>query len=236
MTHNGAELWRLMRESGITQRFIAEETGLTRSAISCVVRGYSKSEKVIRAIRKALADCGATLPPEVDDYLPMPACDEDPDITAGPWVAIGDYEVNLYGLVRRTTNSRALRKGGLLRPGLSKYKTDSARYYLRVKNEKLEMLAPDLVRYVHGRDMISVDGWTEKVLALVYRQRGAKHKRNASDKKASSGRRGNYTRCCHDCGRPTNQYRCDACWSKLRRSAGNCHTEADFGGRCHRSR
>lgn len=24
------------------------------------------------------------------------------------------------------------------------------------------------------------------------------------------------TRRCHDCGRPTNQYRCDRCWKKLR--------------------
>ena len=26
-----------------------------------------------------------------------------------------------------------------------------------------------------------------------------------------------YTRKCHDCGRPTNNYRCDKCWAKLRK-------------------
>ncbi len=29
------------------------------------------------------------------------------------------------------------------------------------------------------------------------------------------------TRRCHDCGRPTNNYRCVSCWRKLRDSNGN---------------
>ena len=29
-----------------------------------------------------------------------------------------------------------------------------------------------------------------------------------------------YTRRCHDCGRPTTDYRCPRCWARLRRAGG----------------
>ena len=38
-----------------------------------------------------------------------------------------------------------------------------------------------------------------------------------------------YMRRCHDCGRPTTDYRCPACWAKLRRKGGYnlCDTVQD---------
>lgn len=33
-------------------------------------------------------------------------------------------------------------------------------------------------------------------------------------------RNSRYMRRCHDCGRPTTDYRCPACWARLRRAGG----------------
>ena len=33
-------------------------------------------------------------------------------------------------------------------------------------------------------------------------------------------KRGKYTRKCHDCGKPTDNFRCSKCWDKLRAKLG----------------
>jgi len=42
-----------------------------------------------------------------------------------------------------------------------------------------------------------------------------KHKKKKKQKTINSLPK-KYTRRCHDCGRPTNNYRCDNCWAKIR--------------------
>ena len=44
-----------------------------------------------------------------------------------------------------------------------------------------------------------------------------------------------YKRKCHDCGKPTNAYRCPECWAKIRRNGGyaspeSAHNVLDFSG------
>ena len=38
--------------------------------------------------------------------------------------------------------------------------------------------------------------------------------------KALYKRKSRYMRRCHDCGRPTTDYRCPKCWAKIRRKSG----------------
>lgn len=43
--------------------------------------------------------------------------------------------------------------------------------------------------------------------------------------KALYKRNSRYMRRCHDCGRPTTDYRCPRCWARLRRTGGYSPTE-----------
>ena len=49
---------------------------------------------------------------------------------------------------------------------------------------------------------------------------GLPERRGGSRSRGAHMRGGVYTRRCHDCGRPTTDYRCPACWAKLRRKGG----------------
>lgn len=49
---------------------------------------------------------------------------------------------------------------------------------------------------------------------------GLPERRGGSRSRGAHMRGGVYTRRCHDCGRPTTDYRCPRCWAKLRRKGG----------------
>lgn len=45
--------------------------------------------------------------------------------------------------------------------------------------------------------------------------------------KQQSAQRPEYSRTCHDCGTPTNDYRCPDCWRRLRAKHGVCFDISD---------
>ena len=148
-----------------------------------------------------------------------------PNILCGPWKAIGSYEVNRYGLVRKGERARgSLRPGQLLRP-MKKSRHAQMSYSITLQTERRIVGAEDLVREVHGKEMLPVEGLFEKILRII--DFNKKKTRTSSDARAHTPVSGN--RRCHDCGCPTNNYRCDVCWAKIRGS-GKVGLEAiDFG-------
>lgn len=55
---------------------------------------------------------------------------------------------------------------------------------------------------------------------------GLPERRGGSRSRGAHMRGGVYTRRCHDCGAPTTDYRCPACWAKLRSRGGYSTTDA----------
>lgn len=54
---------------------------------------------------------------------------------------------------------------------------------------------------------------------------GLPERRGGSRSRGAHMRGGVYTRRCHDCGRPTTDYRCPRCWAKLRSRGGYSTTD-----------
>lgn len=54
---------------------------------------------------------------------------------------------------------------------------------------------------------------------------GLPERRGGARGRAAMMRGGVYMRRCHDCGRPTTDYRCPKCWSKLRSRGGYTTTD-----------
>ena len=54
---------------------------------------------------------------------------------------------------------------------------------------------------------------------------GLPERRGGSRSRGAHMRGGVYTRRCHDCGRPTTDYRCPRCWAELRSRGGYSTTD-----------
>jgi predicted XRE-type DNA-binding protein len=229
MSERTVDIKKLLARHKVTQSMIAERAGVTRSAVSLVVKGRSRSGRILEAIREMLAQAGSDADLSSLERAPSRMPDVDPgqiDITAGPWRQVGAYEVNLYGLLRRRAGgggSGCLSAGDLLRPYVFKSSPGQPYYTIVLGGKKQTIMAQRLVLQAHRRRMIEVDGFLDRALELVQRQRAQRRQERESAKPraggASTGRRrsgAGYARRCHDCGRPTNNYRCEACWARLR--------------------
>jgi hypothetical protein len=141
---------------------------------------------------------------------------------------IGPYEVNLFGVVRRAEDPDgprgSLSKGDILRP--FQPRASNFFYSLVLENEKKNWSAHSLVQRVHGCEMWQHENIFTEILALVEAQRKNKANIKREIRKTSKTR----SRLCHDCGRPTDNYRCEKCWAKFR-SSTDVYNESDFNCR-----
>lgn len=143
---------------------------------------------------------------------------------SGPYKRITEYpyyEINSNGIVRRIFRHHTRSKGSILHPHVAKQKV---RYVLRnTKWISHYVSAAKLLRSAWGLDKEFTPEWANSIKGLIK----AHNQRLALDLKKESGGanlnrrtrhqaiRGTKSRRCHDCDKPTNNYRCSECWEKL---------------------
>lgn len=97
-------------------------------------------------------------------------------------------------------------KGKMLKP----YKNDTGVYYYiyTTKKKKCYIYVKDVYKQLFGKDKKFDSKWYLWALK-IYQILTPKSKNPYHMPKI-------YKRRCHDCGRPTNNYRCKACWERIR--------------------
>jgi hypothetical protein len=137
----------------------------------------------------------------------------------GPWRPIYDaYEINQAGMIRRRKSGGNRKKGFVLKPG--KGATVKAVYMLMADGKRIQASAASLLLQVWGIDVKLTDEWRLQAQEVANdhnrRENSAVYHANKNKSAEIRRVRTGYKRHCHDCGTPTDQYRCDACWLRLR--------------------
>jgi hypothetical protein len=133
------------------------------------------------------------------------------------WAVIAvfpDYEIDRAGDVRSVRTRQAIQRrerdsdrGGAARAYVS-ICTGPGSYTSRQVNVLLEE--------TFGAGAAEAAGFPAPVWGHVLRGRGAVERRRLTAEGTPRVRRSVSARRCHDCGKRTTDYRCPACWSKVR--------------------
>lgn len=159
-----------------------------------------------------------TVPAEPEPE-PEPTEDEQPESASEPeeWRPCalfgGRLEINRRGEVRRSDTLRAVSHRQKGEGGLPFVKASMA-------NRSVCAMVNVLLEEAFGSGAAAAAGLPVPDMAKSAMVRAAWERKaeEARHTDASTLKRGlpRGTRACHDCGRPTHQYRCEACWRKLR--------------------
>lgn len=160
-----------------------------------------------------------TLPEKLtDDFL------NEQDWMPGP---IEGFEICELGLVRRPLDLPARERPGYLHSPEMKGLAAS-RYRLGVQGSRNSVyMTPKVAMLgVFGRienKSLSNAGYSREMKALVNEYNERRYGRETQRKSRDCGdENGEKKRKCTTCGRPTNNYRCDACWAKIKSQATGC--------------
>lgn len=121
------------------------------------------------------------------------------------WRPIDDtYEMEHTGLVRRKGNNNKP-----LMPRLHEKHYKVALYGGQEQQKRIDLkLLPVFQKLFPSINPPFSEKWLKQV----------RNKLKRPERVKSS----HYSRCCTDCGQPTDNYRCDKCWEKLRQNAEYC--------------
>ena len=129
----------------------------------------------------------------------------------------GPYEISNLGSLRRTEQGGTCPAGFYLRP--IRYRAATG-YSLRLNGRNIFVRLRTLMRQHHyGSEPLSMeelDQMRKARNAELREKNGLKHPRKQTTyPRAHQGK----SRSCTTCGRPTNNYRCDKCWTAIRGEA-----------------
>lgn len=121
-----------------------------------------------------------------------------------------DYEINRSGSVRRADGTC------LGSPVSPKYNTNDAEYVsLRRDGRTRQRCINVLLVETFGPGAAQQAGYPEPDMRRVQVQRELAERPRSGKSLGRDGYR-KYTRRCHDCGKPTSNYRCEECWIRIR--------------------
>jgi len=141
------------------------------------------------------------------------------ELLSGPWKELfSHYYINQYAVVMRKKDSK------LLCPSpIKKSRRDNGGWYytlLNSNNVTTGRSATVLVRDIFGSD----EHLTTDIFAKIRELTGHEgYKTPKSDRRTSRT-----VRKCHDCGAPTDNYRCHECWAALRGFEPNSTMERSY--------
>ena len=88
-------------------------------------------------------------------------------------------------------------------------------FYQLYKNQKVYL--EELYKQIFNKEKKFDLKWYKKALSFWKREREKTLKQRIKKRLERKKKElSTYSRRCHDCGRPTNNYRCDECWKKIR--------------------
>jgi len=90
-------------------------------------------------------------------------------------------------------------------------------FYSLYRKEKVYL--ETLYKELYGKEKTFDLSWYKNAISFVKKEKAKKIKqrrKKTSQKQKKTQKTSPYLRCCHDCGKPTTNYRCDECWAKIR--------------------
>jgi hypothetical protein len=120
-----------------------------------------------------------------------------------------DYEIRRDGLVRRQVD------GAPVGHNIQRQSSETVYVRLRKGNKYCCRCVNVLLRETFGPGAATAAGFPEPDMKRVAVQRKLA-KRPRRGKSLGSDANPNRLRYCHDCGKPTSNWRCEDCWRKLR--------------------